>query len=158
GAESIDAVRTLHLLAGAYEQGGQHEEAAELYERSLSLRERVLGSNPEDLADMQFNLAGRYVDWGKYARARELLNKAIGTFKLKNSFRLALAHEALAHVEEHAGRYAYALDELTQAGRVWELLGKDRIAELRWNLEHRAELFEILRNRQEALGLRQRVA
>ena len=116
-----------------------------------------MGGDLEELADAQFSLAMRYVEWGIYLRAQELLQDAIGTFKHKRGPRLARAYEALAHAEELAGLYQNAVAELAHAGAVWESLGIERIAELRGNLEHRAELLEHLRNQEEARWLRERV-
>jgi hypothetical protein len=156
GPESDEAVRNLHLLAGSYEESGQIDAAAALYERALLLKERVLGGSLDDLAEAQFNLAGRYVDWGNYMRARELLQDALGTFKRKKDARLAIAYQALAYVEEFLGRYLEAVAELAHAGKIWESMGSERMVELASNLEHRAELLDLLQERGEALWLREK--
>jgi tetratricopeptide (TPR) repeat protein len=156
GPASKEASQVVQILASSYEADGDLRNAGELYERTLIVKERALGGNLEELAEMQFDIAGRFVDWGDYTRARELLSEAIGTFKRRKDARLALAHEAMAHVEENCSRYAEALAELTHAGKLWETL--ERNAELRWNLEHRAEVLDLLRNRTEARFLRERVA
>jgi tetratricopeptide (TPR) repeat protein len=158
GRTSDEAVHDLHHLAGSLEQTGDIEGAAALYERVLLQRELVVGGNLEELAEMQYGLAGMYISWSNYARARELLAEAIGTFKGKKGPRLAVAYETLSHVEECSGRYLEAVAELARAGKVWESCGDARRMELAENLEHRAELLDQLRKRSEASWLRERAA
>lgn len=158
GWGSEQAMRDLHHLAGSLEESGDIEGAAALYERVLGLKLRVLGGSLEKLAEMQFGLAGIYIGWSNYSRARELLAESIGTFKRKKDVRLAVAYETIGHVEECSGRYQEALAELARAGKVWEFLGEARQQELLENLEHRAELFDQLRRKAEAGWLRERIA
>jgi tetratricopeptide (TPR) repeat protein len=158
GAESPEAIKDLHHLAGSLEDSGDLEGAAQQYERALHLKERVVGGDLDELADMQFGVAGLYIGWGNYSRARELLAEAIGTFKRTKGARLAVAYETLAHVEECSGRYHDAVRELTVAARVWESCGAARATELAENLERRAELLEQLRKKGEAHWLRERRA
>jgi tetratricopeptide (TPR) repeat protein len=158
GYESEEAIRDLHNLAGSYEDSGNIEEAAQQYERALQFKLRVLGVDQGELAEMQFGLAGIYIGWSNFARARELLAEAIGTFKSRKDARLAIAFETVAHVEECSGRYPEAIAELAKAGKIWELLGEDRVPQLVENLEHRAELLDELRKKGEASWLREKVA
>ena len=158
GHHSDEAIRDLHHLAGSLEESGNIDEAANQYERALQLKLRMVGGDLEELAEMQFGLAGIYIGWGDYARARELLAEAIGTFKGQKNARLAVAYETVAHVEECSGRYPEAIAELARAGTIWESGGEDRITELVENLEHRAELLDQLRKKNEARWLRERVA
>jgi tetratricopeptide (TPR) repeat protein len=158
GAESQETLAALHQLAGSLEECGDIAEAAAMYERSLHLRELVVGTDQEVIAEEQFRLAGMYVDWGNHSRARELLREAIGTFKRKKGRRLAMVHQAIAHVEELATRYRDAVVELTHAYKVWESMWPQGIPEMVANLEHRAELLEILREHQEADWLREQAA
>jgi tetratricopeptide (TPR) repeat protein len=158
GYDSPEAVSDLHHLAGSLEESGDIEGAAELYERALMLKLRVVGGDLEELADMQFGLAGMYIHWSNYARARELLAEAIGTFRRKKGARLAIAYETAGYVDECSGRYLEALAELARAGKVWESCGAERVRELAENLEHRAELMDMLRKRGEAVWLREKAA
>jgi hypothetical protein len=151
-------VSDLHHLAGSLEESGDIDGAAELYERVLMLKLRTVGGDMEELADMQFGLAGMYIQWSNYARARELLAEAIGTFRRKKGARLAIAYETAAHVNECSGRYLEAIAELARAGKVWESCGAERVRELTDNLEHRAELLDLLRKRGEAEWLREKAA
>jgi tetratricopeptide (TPR) repeat protein len=56
GAESQDALAALHQLAGSLEESGDTNEAAAMYERSLNLRELVVGTDQEVIAEEQFRL------------------------------------------------------------------------------------------------------
>jgi len=158
GHDSPEAVSDLHHLAGSLEESGDIDGAADLYERVLLLKQRIVGGDLEELADMQFGLAGMYIGWSNYARARELLSEAIGTFRRKKGPRLAIAYEMAAHVEECCGRYLEAIAELGRAAKVWETCGAERVRELTDNMGHRAELLEMLRKRGEAAWLRERAA
>ncbi len=158
GYDSEEAMRDLHNLAGCYEDSGNIEDAANLYERVLMLKLRVLGGDQNELAEMQFGLANIYIGWLNYARARELLAEAVGTFKGKKDDRLAVTYETIAHVEECSGRYPEAVQELARAGKVWEACGQSRVPQLIENLEKRAELLDQLRKKGEAAWLRERIA
>ena len=158
GVDSVEALQDLHHLAGSLEQSGDLEGAAEQYERALAFKQRMIGSDLNELAEMQFGLAGLYIKWQNYGRARELLLESSGTFRRAGGVRLAVSHETLAHVEECSGRYPNALQELEKAGKAWETLKPDRLPELVRNLEHRAELLEMLRKKGEAGWLREKIA
>ena len=135
---------------------GDIEGAAQQYERVLGMKERVVGGDLEEIAEMQFSLAGMYIGWNNYGRARELLSESIGIFKRKKGPRLAVTFETLAFVEECLGRYQEAITELGRAGKVWESCGADRAGELAENMQRRAELLDQLRKKTEADWLRER--
>lgn len=158
GRDSEQALRDLHHLAGSLEATGDIDAAAALYERALLQRQLVIGGDLDELAEMQFGLAGMYIGWSNYARARELLSEAVGTFKRTKGVRLAVTYETLAHAEECSGRYPEAIAELARAAKIWELCGDERRHELAENMEHRAELLDLLRKRSEAGWLRERAA
>jgi tetratricopeptide (TPR) repeat protein len=158
GMESPEAIRDLHHLAGSLEESGDVEGAAAQYERALMFRLRTVGGNLDELAQMQYGLAGLYINWHNYARARELLSETIGSFRRNGGARFAIAYETLAHVDECSGRYHDAVKYLALAGKVWESLIPERAAELKRNLEHRAGLLDQLRKKGEAAWLRQKVA
>jgi tetratricopeptide (TPR) repeat protein len=83
GHESAEAIRDLQNLAGSHGDMGDIESAEAFYERALELKDRLVGSDQEELAEMQFAVARIYVEWGNYSRARELLTMCIGTFRRK---------------------------------------------------------------------------
>jgi len=155
GAEDPRAMRDLHQLAGSFEESGDIEAAAREYERMMQMQSRLLGRDLEEVAEIQFSVAGLYAGWGNYPRARELLANCIGTFKRKGGPRLAVALETLAQVEESSGRFEDAARELDRAGKVWEKC-PGRTAELAANLEYRAELMDQLRHKREAAWLREK--
>jgi tetratricopeptide (TPR) repeat protein len=157
GSDDPRAIEDLHQLAGSLEESGDTEAAAREYERMMELKSRILGTDLEEVGEMQFSLASLYAGWGNYPRARELLADCIGTFKRKGGPRLAVAHETLAQVEENSGRFHDAARELDRAGKVWEKC-PGRTAELAANLEYRAELLDQLRRKREASWLRERAA
>jgi tetratricopeptide (TPR) repeat protein len=136
GLDSPEATRDLDNLAGSYEESGDIEAAAALYERVLELMDRIVGSDQEDLAEMQFSVAKLYIEWGNFSRARELLSMCIGTFQRKKGARLAVAYETAAPIEESSGRYPDALAELARAAKIWESCGPERAAELATNMEY----------------------
>jgi tetratricopeptide (TPR) repeat protein len=157
GPEDSRAIQDLHQLAGTLEEAGDLEAAAAEYERVMVMKERILGRDPEELAEMQFSLAGLYIGWGNYPRARELLAECIGTFRRKAGPRLAVAYETLGQVEEISGRFYDAVRELDRAGKIWEKCA-GRSVELAANLEYRAELLLQLRKKREASWLREQAA
>ena len=157
GVDDSRSLHDLHQLAGSLEESGDTEAAAHEYERVMDLKERVLGLDLDELAEMQFSLAGLYIGWGNYPRARELLQQAAATFRRKGGARLAVAYETLAQVEEYSGRFHDAVRELDRAGKVWEKCA-NRTVELAANLEYRAELLDQLRRKREAAWLRERAA
>ena len=116
GADSPEATRDLHNLAGSHEEAGDIEAAAALYERAIELKDRMVGGDQEELAEMQFSVAGLYIEWGNFSRARELLSMCVGTFKRKKGARLAVAYETLAHIEEFSGRYNGCPDRVGAGG------------------------------------------
>ena len=158
GAQSPEAIQDLHHLAGSLEESGDLGGAAAQYERALMFKHRVTGGDLDDIAELQFGMAGLYLNWQNYSRARELLLESVATFKRKGGVRLAVGYETLAYVEECSGRYTDAIKELQLAGKMWESLRPERLPELLRNLEHRADLLELLRRKGDAERLRERIA
>jgi tetratricopeptide (TPR) repeat protein len=157
GASAPEAIATLSHLAGSYEDSGDREKAACEYERMLTLLERELGRNMEEISEMEFSVATMYIRWGNYARARELLGGCLGTFRRFGGPRLAVGHETLAFVEEALGHYSDAVRELATAGIAWAKCA-NRNAELAVNMNYRAELLDQLKRKNEASWLREQVA
>jgi tetratricopeptide (TPR) repeat protein len=158
GVDSPEANRDLHQLAGSLEDAGDIDGATAQYERALGLKLRIVGADLDDVAEMQAGLARVFMKWRNYSRARELLTEAIGTFKRTRGARLATTYETLAEVEENTGHYREAIRELSQAGKVWESIQTDHTGELIRNMEHRADLFDQLRQDKDAVYLREKVA
>lgn len=158
GPNSPGSLESLHQLAGSLEDAGDLEGAAQQYESALTYKLRTIGSNFDELAELQFGLANLHINWQHYSRARELLYEASGTFRRKGGVRLAVTYETLAHVEECSGRYNDAVKEFARAGKVWEEMRPERTPELIRNMERRAELLDQLRKKGEASYLREKIA
>jgi tetratricopeptide (TPR) repeat protein len=77
GASHRDYARVLSKLAGVYASLGKYAEAADLYQRALAIREKVLGPSHPDVAKSLNNLAFVYHSQGKYAEAAELHQRAL---------------------------------------------------------------------------------
>ncbi len=158
GLESPEAVADLEILTASLEASGDIEGAASQLERVLALKLRAVGMNMDTVAEAQWEAGTRYMGWRRYARARELLMEAVGTFKRTGGARLGHGYEALAQLEEDTGHYYEALRELARAGKVWESLKPEQIQNLIRNLKHRVFLFDLLRQHKEADFLRDQVS
>jgi len=106
---------------------------------------------------MQYHLASLYIEWGNLARARELLEEAVGEFRRHGGPRAAVAFELLAQVEENLGHFSLAVDAMEKAGGAWERCQPTRTTELIRNLEYRADLLDQLRRPKDAEWLRQKI-
>jgi tetratricopeptide (TPR) repeat protein len=158
GVQSPEAIQDLHHLAGSLEDAGDLEAAAAQYERALSFKQRLIGGNLDELAELQFGLANLYIKWQNYSRSRELLMESVGAFRRTGGVRLAVAHETLAYVEECSGRFTDAVKELERAGKMWETLKPERLPELMRNMEHRADILDMLHKKGEAAYMRERIS
>ena len=72
------SIQSLHHLAGSLEDAGDLEGAAQQYETALAFKLRTIGTNFDELAELQFGLANLHINWQHYSRARELLYEAAG--------------------------------------------------------------------------------
>jgi tetratricopeptide (TPR) repeat protein len=120
GRHSPQAMHDLFGLAASLAQSGELQRATAECERALSMREQQVGGNFEDLAEMQFALAGMYIDWGNLGRARELILLAIGYFRRAGGKRFANALEALAELEAACGNLDRAVKVMDQAIKAQE--------------------------------------
>jgi len=116
GHASHEATQDLHHLAVSLEESGDLDSAAREYERMLTLRERQLGGNKEDVADVQVRLAALYLRAGRSAAANELLTQAIATLERKGGSRYRAALELMVSAEESAGRFENAKRWRERAG------------------------------------------
>jgi tetratricopeptide (TPR) repeat protein len=150
GLDSPAAAANLRALTESLEATGDIEGAATEYERILTLKLRMMGQNPDGIAETQWELAHRYLDWGHNSRARELLLEAVSTFARTGGSRLAAGYEALAQLEEENGCFQEALRLRLRAGNVWESIRAEHMPQLIKNLERQAYLFDLLGQRREA--------
>jgi tetratricopeptide (TPR) repeat protein len=155
GEATPEVVEVVEHFAMSMHESGDMEGAVEQFERLLVLKELQLGvHNIEQLAEIQYSMATYYNEWGRVARARELVTTAVGTFRPMGGVRLAVCHETLGQLEEVRGHYSGAIEELERAGKVWASLGQSRASELVRNLQYRADLLEEIDRQQEAGMLR----
>ena len=104
GHDSSEATVGLRDLARSLESSGHFDAAIEEYERILSARERQLGGNREETAEVEARLALLYVNAGRVAAARELLTHAVGVLERTKGDAYLLALETLAVADEISGR------------------------------------------------------
>jgi tetratricopeptide (TPR) repeat protein len=155
GEATPEVVEVVEHFAMSMHESGDMDGAVEQFERLLVLKELQLGvQNIEQLAEIQYSMATYYNEWGRVARARELVTTAVGTFRPTGGVRLAVCHETLGQLEEVRGHYSGAIEELERAGKVWASLGRSRASELVRNLQYRADLLEEIGRDQEAGMLR----
>ena len=153
---SLEAMRDVHFLSCTLAELGDVPAAVEVYDRALEVTDRIVGGDPDELAELQFDVAAMYVEWEHYAGARELLAMCLGTFKRKKGPRLAVALELAAHIEEISGRYLSAIAELERAAKIWQSCGPEKAEELAINLEYRAGLLDQLKRKDSANWLREK--
>ena len=126
GANSLEAVRDLRqLLAGSHEEAGDIESAASLYERALELKDRIIGGDEEELAEMQLGVAGLYIDWEIIRAPVSVM--CIGTFKWKRARALPSPMSCWPTSRSIPAASRDALAELERAGKAWETCGPDSL-------------------------------
>ena len=104
GPDSPEVGEVMSELASSLAASGQIEEAVGEYERALALKNRQVGGNPRQTAELQAGLAALYVQASRAAAARELLIPAIATLEKNPDVRFASALDTMALVEESMGR------------------------------------------------------
>ena len=75
--EEIEQVRLIDALAYILKYIAEYSKAKELFEKSLHIREEVLGKNHPTTATSYNNLAGVYKNQGEYLKAEELYKKSL---------------------------------------------------------------------------------
>ncbi|HWT03515.1 MAG TPA: CHAT domain-containing protein [Pyrinomonadaceae bacterium] len=76
---SLEEARKLHSQARRVFNAGNYDEAVKLAEKSLSLRESILGPEHPDVSQLLFNLALYYRNAGDVPRAEQLLLRVLAT-------------------------------------------------------------------------------
>jgi tetratricopeptide (TPR) repeat protein len=104
GPDSPEATRDLCHLALSLEVSGDYDGAVGEYKNVLAMKERQIGGNREETAEVQARLAALYVRGGHPAPARELLTHAIGVLERRGGPRLLQALETMACADEDIGR------------------------------------------------------
>ncbi|WP_051463646.1 tetratricopeptide repeat protein [Leptolyngbya sp. PCC 6406] len=76
-ADSVQLASSLARLANLYNAQGRYGEAEPLYQKALTLCQRLLGSDHPDTASSLNNLAGLYESQGRYGEAEPLYLQAL---------------------------------------------------------------------------------
>jgi tetratricopeptide (TPR) repeat protein len=120
GDDAEVVIRNLQLLAVAAQGAGEYESAASYYERALSLRERQLGAKSNGSVEILMDLAGVESELGRFGRAAERLQQAIGKAEVERQANLPRALEKLAVVYMLSGRLADAGRHLARARDLYD--------------------------------------
>lgn len=140
GGDSEEVARDYQSLASACQAAEDFEHAVHYYEKALRLRERQLGGNSADFADLLMNLAGAHSLQGHYGPAVELLQQAVGKFEGTRDRRLGPALESLGTVYLLCGRVEDSIRSLKKARKIWEAAPDRHQAQL----ESNRQLFETV--------------
>jgi eukaryotic-like serine/threonine-protein kinase len=108
---------------------GQAEEARQRLDEALKLREKALGSDHAEVAEIRGNLGAAYTDLGQHAKARATLERALATWQRA----LGPGHPSVAktlsnlgEVERAEGRLGRARGDFERAAGILEkALGAD---------------------------------
>lgn len=104
GRDSHEVAQDITELASSLEESGQFDDAATEYARVLALRDRQVGVNHIEKAEIQVRLAALYVKARRTAAARELLIPAIAVLERRPEPSVVTALETMALAEEALGR------------------------------------------------------
>jgi len=126
---TLTLATVLNNLAWLYHSQGNYAAAEPLYQKSLAIREKVLGKNHPDVANSLNNLASLYSSQGKYAAAEPLYQKSLAIRekalgKDHSSFATSLNNLAVLYYE--LGKYAAAEPLYHRSLAIWgKTLGED---------------------------------
>jgi serine/threonine-protein kinase len=129
GGDEALRSRLLVALGVVAQERGQPEEARKRLEAALSSREKTLGTDHPEVAEIRHYLGAAYMDLGRLADARRTLERALATWQRT----LGPGHPAiartlsnLAEVERAEGRLARARSDFERAAALLEkALGPD---------------------------------
>ena len=126
--EEIEQVRLIDALAYILKYIAEYSKAKELFEKSLHIREEVLGKNHPTTATSYNNLAGVYVNQGGYLKAQVLYEKSLHITEEvlgQNHPDTATSYNNLASVYVDQGEYLKAQALLEKSLHITEeILGQ----------------------------------
>ena len=129
--EEIEQVRLIDALANVLKYIAEYSKAKELYEKSLHIREEVLGENHPDIATSYNNLALVYADQGEYLKAQELFEKSLHIREEilgENHLDTATSYNNLAGVYKNQGEYLKAQELYEKSLHIMEeILGENHL-------------------------------
>jgi CHAT domain-containing protein len=156
--ELEEAERLTQQVEELYQQG-KYREAIPLVKRILEIREKALGPNHPDVAEILNNLALLYLDQGNYAEAEPLLQRSLTIREKTLGNDHPLVGESLNNLAElyrSQGNYAEAEPLYQRSLAIYEkVLGPDHIA-VATSLNNQALLYYHQGNYAEAEPLYQR--
>ena len=118
----IEKVGLMAALACLLQYIAEYKKAEKLYERSLRIREKILGEEHPNIAASYNNLAVVYQSQGEYKKAEELYEKSLRIKKRilgKEHPKIAVSYHSLAGVYLHRDEYKHALDYFVKAYKIF---------------------------------------
>lgn len=94
GEENMSCSAILNSMGLNYKRQNKFERSVDAYERSLKIREELLGEDHPDSLSTRHNLAELYISWNKPEQAQELLNLNVELMEKKNKEQKEAAKEA----------------------------------------------------------------
>jgi tetratricopeptide (TPR) repeat protein len=135
----------LNGLGNALHQAGQYMKAEEIYQRSLKIREKLLGSEHRHVATGLNNLALLYTDQGRYVEAEPLYKRALAIYEKRlgpEHLLVAFSLNNLANLYQEQGKYAEAEPLYKRSLAIFEKqLGPDH-PNVSSNLNNLAHLYQ----------------
>ena len=133
-------------MAELYKEQGKYERAEPLYQRSLSIWEKVFGKDHPDVATSLNNLAGLYKQQGKYTEAQLLYQRVLSILEKvlgKEHPNIAFALNNLAGLYKAKGEYIQAELLYQRALSILEkAFGKDHL-NVAYILNNLAGLYQL---------------
>jgi serine/threonine protein kinase/tetratricopeptide (TPR) repeat protein len=109
--DSSDLAATLNNLGNLYSEMKRHQDAVRVHERSLAMKEKVLGKRHFFVAQSLNNLANAYLALDRFEQAADYHQRAL---ELKQAV-LEAGHPEIAVSEHNLGDVAYEAGDLQKA-------------------------------------------
>jgi CHAT domain-containing protein/Tfp pilus assembly protein PilF len=145
----LEEAKRLNEEAIKLYQQGKYNEAEPLYKRSLSIREKALGSNHPDVAASLNNLAGLYYSQGNYSAAEPLLKRSLSIYEKalgSNHPDVATSLNNLAALYRTQGNYSAAEPLYKRSLSIYEKALGSNHPDVALSLNNLAELYRTQGN------------
>lgn len=130
GRDSKNVSDAYHGMARSCQAMGDNDEAVRYFERVLAVRERMVGTNRSEIADVLMELAEVQTQLGNHAYAIELARQAVGRLEGEKDGRLATALASLGAIYFESGRCMEAEKCFTRAEGLWQAAPESHAHEL----------------------------
>ena len=143
-----------HNIGDGLEQLADFDKALVYYEKSLKIKEKVLGDEHPSTATTYNNIAGVYEDMGDYGRALEYYEKALKICEEvlgKEHPYTAMTYNNIAGVYEDMGDYGRALEYYEKALEIGKKVFGEKHAFIAQSYCNVAQVYEVLENDAKAL-------